>query len=262
MKENKVVELLQYYLKQSILNPSLGDSDGNMALHLVCKADNLTRAIVSFFVSIDTMLDVNGKNKEGLSALKMTEDPEIMEKLVQHGAKVTSDVVFNVISSIKQHKASEILLLSSTKKTMLWKPTDVNGDGNTALHLACKVDKPDVVTFLLTNMKWNLNVRNHTGLSALEMTKNPEIILCICHYDSVEISSKAVKGWLNDATLINKEEVLKIFDLLICQHKVKTSDGSTLLHLCCGRVDDVFRDTKTLVNYLLNHHHDPNYLDN
>ena len=261
MKENKVVELLQYYLQQSVLNPSVEDSDGNTALHLVCEADNLKRAIVSFLVSIDTKLDINDKNKGGLSALEMTKDQEIIEKLVQHGAKVTSDVVFNIILNVKEHKASEILLLSRTKKTMMWKPTDVNRDGNTALHLACKVDKPDVVTFLLTNMKWNLNIRNHTELSALEMTKNPEIILCICQYDSVEISSKAVKGWLNDATLINKEEVLKIFDLLICQHKLKTCDGSTLLHLCCGSVDDVYRDTTILVNHLLNQHHDPNYLD-
>ena len=261
MKENKVVELLEYYLKQSILNPILEDSDGNMALHLVCKADNLKRAIVSLFRSIDTKLDINDKNKEGLSALEMTKDPEVMEKLIQLGAKVTSDVVFHIILNVKELKASEILLHSITKQTMMWKPTDVNDDGNTALHLACKVDKPDVVTFLLANMEWNLNVRNHTGLSALEMTKNPEIILCICQYDYVEISSKAVKGWLNSTALIDKEEILKIFNLLICKRKLKTCDGSTLLHLCCGSVDDVFRDAKTLVNYLLNHHHDPNYLD-
>ena len=259
MKENKVVELLQYYLQQSILNPSLGDSDGNMAIHLACKADNLKCAIVSFFVSIDAMLDINDKNKEGLSPIEMTKDPEIMEKLIQHGAKVTSDVVFNIILSFKEHKACELLLLSITKQTILWKPTDVNGDGDTALHLACKVNKPDIVTFLLPNMEWNLNARNNSGLSPLEMTKNPEIILCICQYDDVEISSKAVKGWLN-ATFIDKEEIVKIFELLIHKHKLKTCDGSTLLHLCCDRVS-FFRDTKTLVNYLLNQHHDPNYLD-
>ena len=259
MKENKVVELLQYYLQQSILNPNLKDSDGNTALHLVCKADNLKCAIVSFLVSIDTKIDINDKNKEGLSPLEVTKDPKIMEKLVQNGAKVTSDVMFKIILNVKEHKASEILLLSITKKTMMWKPTDLNDDGDTALHLACKVNKPDVVKFLLTNMEWNLNIKNRTGLSPLELSKNPEIILCICQYDSVQISSRVVKRWLN-GTFIDKETIMKTFELLIRKHKVKTCDGSTLLHLCCGRVN-VFRDTKTLVNHLLNQHHDPNYLD-
>ena len=258
MKENKVVELLQYYLQESILNPSLEDSDGNMALHLVCKADNSKRAIVSFFVSIDTKLDINDKNKEGLSPLEVTKDPETMEKLIQHGAKVTSDFVFNIILSVEEHKASKILLLSITKKTMLWKPTDVNDDGDTALHLACKADKPEVVKFLLTNMEWNLNVKNHNGLTPLELSKNLEIILCICQNDSVHIPSRVVKRWLN-ATFID-EEIVKIFNVLMCKHKLKTCDGSTILHVCCGSVK-VFRDSNTLVNCLLNRHHDPNYLD-
>ena len=258
--EHKASEilLLSTTKKTMLWKPTDVNGDGDTALHLACKADK--PAVVTFLLT-NMEWNLNVRDHTGLSALEMTKNPEIMEKLIQHGAKVTSDVVFKIILSVIEHKASEILLLSTTKKTMLWKPTDVNGDGDTALHLACKVDKPDVVTFLLTNMEWNLNVRNHIGLSALEMTKNPDIILCICQYDSVEISSRVVKRWLNDAASIDNVKIVKIFDLLICQHKLKTCDGSTLLHLCCGRVDDFFRDTKTLVNRLLNQYHDPNYLD-
>ena len=236
--------------------------DGSTILHVCCDS-------VKVFRDSNTLVncllnrhhDPNYLDENGQTPLQLTSDPQIMEKLVQHGAKVTSDVVFKIILNVRDHKASKILLLSSTKKRMLWKPTDVNGDGDTALHLACKVDKPDVVKFLLTKNMWIINEKNHTGLTPLEMTKNPEIILCICEYADVEISSKAVKGWLNDTALINEKEIVKIFDLLICRHKLRTCrPKSTLLHLCCGKVN-VSRDVKTLVNCLLNHHHDPNYLD-
>ena len=251
----KIFELL-------IRKDKLKTCDGSTLLHLCCGRVNFfrdTKKLVNHL--LNQHHDPNYLDKNWQTPLQITSDPQIMEMLVQHGAKVTSDVVFKIILSVGEQKACKLLLHSITKKTMMWKPTDMNGDGNTALHLACKVDKPNMVTCLLTNMKWNLNVRNHTGLSPLEMTKNPEIIICICQDDSVEISSKVVKEWLKSTASIGKEEIMKIFELLIRKDKLKTCDGSTLLHLCCGSVDDVFRDTKTLINHLLNQHHDPNYLD-
>ena len=86
-------------------------------------------------------------------------------------------------------------------------------------------------------------------LTPLEMTKNPETILCICQYDSVNDFLQGSKRMAKyDPISIDEKEIVKIFELLTCKHKVKTCDGSTLLHLCCGSVN-IFRDTKTLVNH-------------
>ena len=355
MKENKVVELLQYYLQLSILNPNLTDCDGNTAIHLACKDD---KADVVTFLLTNIEWNLNVRNHSGLSALEMTKnpeiilcicqydnieissnvvkgwlndttsiddqsmmkivkllhhkhklktctllhlscgsvknlcrdtvslvqcliceyncdpnclddngqmplqltsDPKIMKELVRYGARIAKDILFKIITNTTEDNVSEILLLSITKKTMMWKPTDVNDDGDTALHLACKVDKPDLVTCLLANMECSLNVRNHSGLSALEMTKNPEIILCICQYDNIEISSNVVKGWLNDTTSIDDQSMMKIVKLLHHKHKLKTC---TLLHLSCGSVKNLCRDTVSLVQCLICEHNcDPNCLD-
>ena len=247
MKENKVVELLQYYLQQNILNPSLEDSDGNRALHLVCTADNLKRAIVRFFVSIDKKLDINDKNKGGLSPLGMTKDPEIMERLVQHGAKVTSDVVFNIILSVKEHKASEILLLSITKKTMLWKPTDVNDDGNTALHLACKVDKPAVVKYLLTHRNCIATEKNLRNELPIELTVSIDTVSLLLEHGATMTPELVLKFAATES--IPNDQLAQ----LMWNPNIANSDGNTALHLACQAYQP---DT---VNFLLSQAHcDPN----
>ena len=274
MKDNEVIELLQYYLQESVLNPNIKDSNGDSAIHLACKA---SKSAIVIFLLTKTMCDINVKNYMGLLPLEMTKSPKIihyicqnhdviistnalemwlnntalidkqamlkifellvhkrkvrtcdgstllhiscsnhnifrdtrflinylfnevhcdpncmdnnkqtplectldygmMKELVEHGAKVTSHVVFKIISSVEEHKAIEILLLSSTKKTMLWKPTDLNDDGDTALHLACKVDKPAVVKYLLKQGKCNHNDKNSNNELPIELTTNIDIL--------------------------------------------------------------------------------------
>ena len=163
-----------------------------------------------------------------------------------------SNMIENKVIELLQHYLQERVINLNIR----------GNDGNTAIHFACKANKPAIVTFLVTSTMCDINVRNHTELLPIEMTKNPQIILSICECYNIDISAKAVKGWLNIITTIGKQTILKIFELLAKRNKLKTCDGSTLLHLTCGSAPDIIHDAIPLVEYLLDEHHcDPNCLD-
>ena len=163
--------------KGAILCPNELNSDGYTALHLACKANNFTR--VNILLS-EAHCDPNVKryhrsNRE--TPLYVTSDSKIMTKLIEHGAKVTADVVFKLITSNKMDsEINEILSLSIRKQAMLWNPNELNSDGYTALHLACKTNIPTRVNILLSEAHCDPNVKSNNEEVALQMTTNPDII--------------------------------------------------------------------------------------
>ena len=174
----------------------------------------------------------------------------------------SGDAILHLLCQSNMKNNNVIELLQYYLQENVLNPNIIDNDGNSAIHLACKADKPAIVTFLMTNTNCDINVRNNTKLLPIEMTKNPEIILYICQCHDIAISTKAVEGWLNDTAVIDKKVIMKIFELLM-NNTIKTCDGSTLLHLTCSVVEDIFRDTMSLIHYLLCECHcDPNCLDN
>ena len=186
----------------------------------------------------------------------------ILEMVCPNWTTSNGDAVWHLFcqSNVKEDEVIELLL--SNKEVL--NPNFRSSEGNTAIHLACKADKPAIVVFLMTELHCDINVTNNSELLPIEMTKNPEIILSICqYYDSVAIPTKAVIGWLNSTATIDNQSMMEIFKELNHKHKLKACDGSTLLHLCCGSIDNFFRDKLSLVHYLLNVLQcDPNNLDN
>ena len=59
---------------------------------------------------------------------------------------------------------------------MLWNPNELNGDGYTALHLACKTDNLTRVNILLSEAHCDPNVKSNNEEVPLQMATNPEII--------------------------------------------------------------------------------------
>ena len=124
----------------------------NTLLHLTCRnvfqRNNVM--VLTDYLLTEANCDPNCTNNNGKMPLQLTSDAQVMAKLVKHGAKVTSDVVFNLVIECTNYTVfSEILAVSTTKETLFWNPDDLNTYGNTALHTACVYDKPAIVCTLL-----------------------------------------------------------------------------------------------------------------
>ena len=154
-------------------NPDDRDIDGYTALHLACKAGN--PALVEFLISV-AHCDPNIKSKNEEVPIQLTSDLGIMKKLIEHGAHMTTDVVFNLISN--HHTDSRVNELFKCSTTILWNPNDMNSDGYTALHLACKADSFTIVNFLLSVAHCDPNIKSKSEevCLPLQLTANTKII--------------------------------------------------------------------------------------
>ena len=137
-------------LKSLVDNHRYKTEDGSTLLHVLCMHSFARARFVDFLLTEDCC-DLNCLDSTGQVPLQVTSSPRIMSKLIEHGAKMAADVVFKLImSSEKDSVIHEILTLSIRKQAILWNPNELNGDGYTALHLACKADNPSTVNILLS----------------------------------------------------------------------------------------------------------------
>ena len=103
--ENKVIQLLKYYLKEDILksNPNIRDRGGNVAIHLACNPDVKNSEgntalhlacrfrkpnIVNFLLS-QANCDPNVKNNKKEVPLQMTTNSGIIKDLIRYGAQTS-----------------------------------------------------------------------------------------------------------------------------------------------------------------------------
>ena len=136
--------------------------DGSTLLHVLCTCitSRNTKSLVEYLLA-ECQCDPNCLDSKGQTPLQLTSNSEIMKTLVEHGAKMSSDVVFKVISpKIGDSTAIELFALSSRKGTMLWNPTGVNRDGKTALDFAYTLNKPAIVNHLLTEATCDPSANN------------------------------------------------------------------------------------------------------
>ena len=157
--------------------------DGSTLLHLTCKPCSgnskfRDKIRLIHYLFTEGHSDPNCLDSKGRMPLQLTSDSTIMKKLIEHGAKMTADVVFKMISSehITGSTAIELFTLSTRKGTMLWNPNDLNIDGYSALHLACKAGSPTKVNLVLSVAHCDPNIKNNNEEVPLQMTTNPEII--------------------------------------------------------------------------------------
>ena len=172
-----VSELFKLSIRKGTMlqNPNDLNSDGYAALHLACSVDSFT--IVNYLLSV-AHCDPNVKSKNDEMPVQLTLDLRILKTLIEHGAQMTTDVVFELISKRlhKDSRVSELFKLSTSKGITLRNPNDLNSDGYTALHLACKADSCIIVNYLLSVAHCDPSIKSSSEEVPLQMTTNPEII--------------------------------------------------------------------------------------
>ena len=153
---------------------------------------------------------------------------EIIRKLLEHS---------QLSKRNNQHMIFKIIQVSMNNG--VWKPDSKNSDGDTALHLAYKANRPDVVAFLLTEAKCDPNVPNSDGKTPIQL--NFAYIKTLV-YESETINSKGFLDLIFNMTSLTNCDETQCVELLKhllnnckCTWKPadKTSSGNTALHLAC-----------------------------
>ena len=242
-------------LKALVDNHRLTTKDGSTLLHIICSTENIfcDKIRLIHYLLTEGLCDPNCLNSKGQMPLQLTSELRIMKKLVRHGAKLTTDIVFKVISSnhITEAKASELLTLSTKKRTVLWNPNDLNSDGYTALNLACKLNKPAIVNYLLTEAKCDPNANK----SPLELTTNFGIVKMLIKHGA-RVTPELVLRFESREAIPNKHKLIELM-LTTWNPDDRDSNGYTALHLACKA------GSPTTINLLLTVAHcDPNIKSN
>ena len=244
-------------LRSLVDNHIYKTQDGSTLLHLTCNDVNgifRDRKRLIHYLLAECYCDPNCLDSKGQMPLQLTSDPRIMKTLVEHNAKVTTDVVFKVVKCVTDSRAMELLNLSTRKGTMLWNPTDLNSDGDTAIHLAFKLDKPAIINCLLTEVKCDPNANNHLE-SLLELTTNLEIAKILIKHGARATPASVLRFEAMEAPETKPELIKLMITTWNCDDR--NSDGFTALHLACKA------DSPTSVNLLLSVAHcDPNIKSN
>jgi ankyrin repeat protein len=247
-------ELFKILTTNGTWNPNDFNSDGYTALHLACKVNNLT--IAKFLLSV-AHCDPNVKSKNEEVPIQLTSDLEIMEKLVEHGAQMTIDVVFKLISMCSSDfRVPKLLKLSKTKGTMIWNPNVLNSDGYTALHLACKADSFTIVNFLLSLDNCEPNAESKNEEVPIQLTSDLSIMKKLVEYGAQMTTDVVFKLISMHSSDFRVPELLTLSirkGTMSWNPNDLNSDGYTALHLACQ--SNIF----PIVNILLSLAHcDPN----
>ena len=212
-------------------NPDDGDSDGYTALHLACKAGKSD--FVELLLSV-AHCDPNIKNKNEELPIQLTSDLKIMKTLVEHGAQMTADVIFNLISKHNtDSRVSDLFELLTRKATIIMYPNDLNNDGYTALHLACKADNFTIVNFLLSVAHCDPNVNSKNEKVPIQVTSDLGIIKKLVEHGGQMTTDVVFKLILMHRSDFRLPKLLKLAITKGWNPDDLNSDGYTALHLAC-----------------------------
>ena len=222
MKSNQenALKVLQALTFTSI-NLNKTNCFGDAALHTACKMEQLS--LVECLLKANC--DPNVKNVFGYTPLGTICGPDIIEVFMPY---IPTSVCERILSNdIEESKSLELLKLLVTKFN--WDPSEIMNNGNTALHLACEINRLKIVEYLLL-IHCNPNVQNKEGDTPLVMTSNLDIIRILNKHSGVCSIDFVLNLLLTEAQIL---QLLKELDENDNDLNSVNCDGDTVLHLAC-----------------------------
>ena len=171
--------MLYNTLHSLVYNYKTITADGSTLLHVVCTMSCTSRdkdMLIDYLLT-RCRCDPNCLDSKERMPIQLTSDLVIMKKLIDHGAQMTTDVVCKLISMhSSDFRVSDLLKLSTRKGTRLRNPNDLNSDGYTALHLACRADSFTIVNYLLSVAHCDTNVKSKNDEVPIQLTSDLRIM--------------------------------------------------------------------------------------
>ena len=200
IEELQCIELLQYMMSHHSdkWNPNHTTINGDTALHLACANDKLS--VVKHLLGVNYDLSVSIRNKYGQTPLELTSSTIIIREIIKHGA-CPLDVLANLYLDNSQ-------MLQIVKETNDQNLKSINSNGDTALHLASKSNRPSVVRYLLyeSGVDWDVNAKNFIGQTPIQVSIDSKIIRELIKYgakptDLYSYCKKVLKGKMPETTV-------------------------------------------------------------
>ena len=151
-------------------------------IHYLCQHDHVavySKIIVNWMNQLWSIDDITMscilKSLLDNHRYKTEDESTLLHVLCMHSFVCASTMQF-VDFLLSELHHDPISNCSKRKQAILWNPNELDGDGYTALHLACKADNPTRVNILLSEAHCDPNVKSNNEEVPLQMTTNPEII--------------------------------------------------------------------------------------
>ena len=210
-QDDAIVELLSY----KKCNPNVQNRDGDTPLHLAASWNKT--AVVSKLLA-HQQIDINAQNKKGNKPLHLA------------CYKRSLDVVKLFL---KMRYSTNI----SNKKGETAQNIPLNEDGDCLLHIACQWGDVDIVKYLITNERCDLNVQSSTsGNTPLHIAAKygqDDTIVELLSCKKCHSNAQNKKGDTPLHFAVRQNKIAAISQLLAhqqCNPNVKNRDGDAPLH--------------------------------
>ena len=237
-----LIEVIQLSIKHGVWHPNETNSEGNTLLHVACKANRPD--IIEYLVS-GAKCDPNSKNNDGKTPAQLTFS--YIKKAVNYSETIgaNSEGFLGLMSTLvsltncDELQCIELLKHSLKYCDSTWRPDDKTINGNTALHLACKANKHEIVKFLLGEAQCNPNVENSDGKTPVHLTLHFSIIHELVDHGAIvnaELVSNLMISFIEQS--MKAESIIALLRIALNKHTWNTNEklppqGDTLLHLAC-----------------------------